>query len=298
MEKDLVSVIIPTYNRAHLLKKTIESVQSQSYPHWELIVVDDGSSDNTKGLMEEIMRLDGRIIYKRLELNRGANHCRNLGLRLAEGDYVNFLDSDDFFKTDKLQKQMRVFSEFPQADIVLCPSQVILPDASTVPAYTPIESSEGTMVENYITKKIAWPTLCPLWRKSFLDRVGFFNEDLTNSQEFEFTVRALCRHPNIRFLSEALCYVSDDKSDPVRIHNTFKNNKTHKGINIASLQSKILSRIFVERTVKENNMFSWKLRRYFVKFYGSFFKQVFRDHPFMISINLFYFFLRKRYLNA
>lgn len=104
-----VTVIIPTYNRALLLGRAIQSVLNQTYQDFELIVVDDASSDNT----EEVVRsfADPRIHYLRHEKNRGAAVARNTGIEASQGGYMAFLDSDDEWLADKLEKQMKVFED-------------------------------------------------------------------------------------------------------------------------------------------------------------------------------------------
>lgn len=90
------SVIIPTYNRAALLPRAVASVQAQSYPHWELIIVDDGSTDHTRTLAEAYARQDGRVRYVWQE-NKGRGGVRNTGIAQAQGQYLCFLDDDDYY---------------------------------------------------------------------------------------------------------------------------------------------------------------------------------------------------------
>lgn len=94
----LVSIIIPTYNRAHLIGETLDSVLAQTYQNWECIVVDDGSSDDTNALMKTYCEQDSRFRYyhRPKERKKGGNICRNIGIDKAQGDFISFLDSDDF----------------------------------------------------------------------------------------------------------------------------------------------------------------------------------------------------------
>lgn len=104
-----VSVIIPFYNRLDLLFEAIESVLDQTYKNWELILIDDGSTDDIHELLEFIKR-DQRIIYKRQD-HKGVSSARNLGIKIASGDYIAFLDSDDLFLPEKLELQLRYMME-------------------------------------------------------------------------------------------------------------------------------------------------------------------------------------------
>lgn len=102
---DLVSIIMPSYNTGRFIKETIESVLAQSYPVWELIIVDDCSTDNTDDVVNQYLA-DERIRYIKNDTNSGAAVSRNRALREAKGKWISFLDSDDLWEPDKLQKQI------------------------------------------------------------------------------------------------------------------------------------------------------------------------------------------------
>lgn len=102
---DLVSIIMPSYNTGHFIKETIESVLAQSYPAWELIIVDDCSTDDTDNVVSQYIA-DKRIRYIKNDTNSGAAVSRNRALREAKGKWIAFLDSDDLWEADKLQKQI------------------------------------------------------------------------------------------------------------------------------------------------------------------------------------------------
>ena len=106
MKNPLVSVIIPTYNRKHLLKEALGSVFSQTYKNLQVIVVDDGSTDNTQDIISDFK--DKRITYIK-QGHRGASSARNKGIENAKGEYTAFLDSDDRWLPTKIEKQMDVF---------------------------------------------------------------------------------------------------------------------------------------------------------------------------------------------
>ena len=98
-----ISIIIPTYNRGYSILKSIKSVLNQTYKNFEILIIDDGSNDNTKDL---ILNLDdSRIKYIKLKNNKGASFARNIGIQKASGKYISFLDSDDIYRQDKLEKQ-------------------------------------------------------------------------------------------------------------------------------------------------------------------------------------------------
>ena len=101
------SVIIPTYNRANLISKAIKSVLYQTYKNWELIVIDDGSTDNTKDIVEEFQKEDNRIIYLK-QKNKERSAARNNGIRNSKGDFICFLDSDDLYHKSHLEEFIKL----------------------------------------------------------------------------------------------------------------------------------------------------------------------------------------------
>lgn len=107
MSEQLVSIITPTYNCAKFIARTLDSVQAQTYKNWEMIIVDDCSQDNTKEIVEEYIKNDPRIKYHLLEENSGAAVARTKAMKLANGVYMAFLDSDDIWTSDKLERQIK-----------------------------------------------------------------------------------------------------------------------------------------------------------------------------------------------
>lgn len=108
--KDLVSIIVPVYNAAQYIRETIESVLGQSYCEWELLLVDDGSKDASCKIMEEYAKKDERIRVIRKE-NEGAAKARNTGVEMANGKYIAYLDADDLWTSDKLEKEVAFAKE-------------------------------------------------------------------------------------------------------------------------------------------------------------------------------------------
>lgn len=111
MSEKLVSIITPTYNCAKFISRTIDSVRAQTYHNWEMIIVDDCSGDNTREIVEEYIKSDPRIKYYLLETNSGAAVARTTAMKLAEGSYMAFLDSDDVWMPDKLERQISWMQE-------------------------------------------------------------------------------------------------------------------------------------------------------------------------------------------
>lgn len=106
MEEDLVSIVTPTYNCGKFIAETIESVIEQTYKNWEMIIVDDCSKDDTQTIVGKYIKNNKRIKYIKFEKNQGAAIARNVAIKEAKGKYIAFLDSDDLWSKDKLEKQI------------------------------------------------------------------------------------------------------------------------------------------------------------------------------------------------
>ena len=122
MDSPLVSVIIPTYNGSRFIKESIQSVLDQTYPNIEIIVVDDGSTDNTPAIVKSIA--DPRIIHIR-QANSGVSMARNHGIDISHGDYIAFLDHDDLWLPHKLEKQMPFFKQNPMLALIYSDTFII-----------------------------------------------------------------------------------------------------------------------------------------------------------------------------
>ncbi len=201
----LVSIIIPTYNRAHLIEETLNSIIEQTYKDWECIIVDDGSSDHTLEVLKSFEIKEPRIkAYKRpANKPKGANACRNHGWSLAKGDYIKFFDSDDVMKPHFIKNQVKHLNANPKLDFCASYWEVWYADGSTMKnkPYTDIDYRENP-VKSYLLESHIFPTPAPLWRKAFLDTVDAFNEDLQRGQEADFHFNIMCKSPQYEFVED------------------------------------------------------------------------------------------------
>jgi len=115
--KPKVSIIIPVYNREDYIGETINSVLNQDYENFEIILVDDASSDNSNAVMQKFADDEDRVILLKNTLNKGRSGSVNVGLEKANGDYITFLDSDDLFSEERLKKQVRFMQENSDVDM-------------------------------------------------------------------------------------------------------------------------------------------------------------------------------------
>jgi len=202
MNRPLVSVVVPTYNRAALLPRAVESVVAQSLADWELILVDDGSVDRTPDVVEGYAaRLKDRLVYVR-QPNRGSSAARNRGIDAARGDFVAFLDSDDEFRRDKLERQVDLFRRQPDLGLVYSDYSLMdteghdlgrafdrkFPLARTVPCQevTPrgfacTESLFDRLIRGYFVS-----TITGMVRREVLGRKIRFEESIAYAEEWLF----------------------------------------------------------------------------------------------------------------
>jgi len=230
MKNDLVSVIIPTYNRAVRCKAAVESVLVQTHGNVEVIVIDDGSKDNTR---EVIRGLDKRVIYI-CQANAGVSAARNTGLEAATGNYIAFLDSDDSWLPWKLEAQLRVLQAFPEAGMVWSDMVAVDENGNTIhesyiklmyAAYLYFDREKHFRVskelvdvwegcpERYSNKKcysgniFSWMfmgslvhTSTVLLRRDRQKKVGLFDEGLIKSgEDYDFHFRT-CREGDVAFI--------------------------------------------------------------------------------------------------
>jgi len=209
-----ISVILPTYNRAGVLPRAIESVLQQSEADFELIIVDDGSTDETTGVLESIE--DSRIQVVRSEINQGGNWARNRGLERARADFVSFLDSDDIYFPEKLEVTLRLFFENPDVDVWLdsfvCRDERGRgkPDKLTV---NPNGCFGADFRSGLFERTIAKPTTAMSMRREAIFEVGLFDESLRRRQDFDLILRLSKDH--VCMTTDRVLWVKHDTPDGI-----------------------------------------------------------------------------------
>jgi glycosyltransferase involved in cell wall biosynthesis len=182
---NLISVIIPTYNRENFIKETIDSVLNQTYKNIEILIVDDGSTDNTREIIESIN--DPRIIYIYQD-NTGASASRNTGIKNAKGEYVAFLDSDDSWLPDKLEKQIKFIQNNPQIDI--CGGWILQFDEKSNKIWKLYSEPSDIKAYNLFNNPLFQTTV--LLKKEVLYEYNvFYNPEYKSSNDYDFFSRLL-----------------------------------------------------------------------------------------------------------
>lgn len=204
----MVSIIIPTYNRENVIERAINSILKQTYTSYEIIVVDDGSADNTKDVIEKIQ--DSRIRYIALQENQGVAHARNIGIQGAKYEYIAFLDSDDEWLPNKLELQMmKMLNASEKYGLVYCRMSGLLRDGKNrfvCPHQDYVkEILEGDLFKPLLMQNVIG-TPAMLVRKECLEQVGGFKEALKCLEDWELILR-IAKKWKIGFVDKILVEV-------------------------------------------------------------------------------------------
>ncbi len=186
----LVSILTPSFNREDLVAETLDSVLAQTWPHWEMLVVDDGSTDRTKEIVAEYAARDSRIrIFDRTWQPKGACTCRNEGVAMCDGDYVMFLDTDDIIEPFCLENRVRAMEADPELDFAIFPGLMFEHTPHDLGLWWNIEKPEDELTRQFRQDAIAQGTGV-LWRKESFVRIGMWNLELMLWQDIELFFRA------------------------------------------------------------------------------------------------------------
>ena len=183
-----VTVIIPTYNRVSFLVEAINSVLEQSFPDYELIVVDDGSTDGTAQMIKEYAEV--RYYFQQ---NRGVSAARNLGIKQAKGELISFLDSDDLWLKDKLVRQVDFFANHPSA-FVSQTEEIWLRNGRRHNPKKKHKKHSGYILKDCLPLCIISPTAVMLRRQVF-EKVGLFDESFPVCEDYDFWLRVARLYP-------------------------------------------------------------------------------------------------------
>jgi glycosyltransferase involved in cell wall biosynthesis len=212
----LISIIMPTYNAARFIGKAVDSVLAQTYPHWELIIVDDASSDDTEAIVNAYN--DSRIRYTKVSRIGHPAGVRNTGLRMAQGDYIAFLDSDDLYFPETLEKLLQPLQDKPELVAAYGFSFNIDEHENPLPGTIALQPKENPKSgeaayypstdyshcwKNIVTSNISCLLPALMLRRSTQQTIGFFNESLCGPEDYEFYVRLfLHNHAGVQVLSD------------------------------------------------------------------------------------------------
>lgn len=216
----LVSIVIPAYNYGFVLTETIENLLLQSYPYWEAIIVDDGSTDNTRDIVERFTSTDQRIRYVFQE-NSGVSAARNNGIRLSKGKYIQFLDADDLLSKDKLNIQTAFMESHPFVDMSYTNHLYFENDnpQKTYPDYERnnydwlprIDLKGFELIKQLMYSNIAVVS-SPMLKRELAIKAGGFPEDSRHTEDWEFWFLCAIHQARFTFLDHP------DAMTFIRIH--------------------------------------------------------------------------------
>ena len=182
-----ISVVIPTYNRKHYIRQCIESVLCQTLPVYEIIIVDDGSTDDTIGVISDYIK-SGTIKYLHQD-NAGVSAARNAGFALSSGTHIAFLDSDDLWKCAKIQEQVAFLKENPQIKFVHNDVELIDGNSSNIENIENRDFSAEGFCFDYVMQCCSINISSALIDRIILEHVGVFDTRLSGSEDYELMMR-------------------------------------------------------------------------------------------------------------
>lgn len=221
----VISVIIPAYNYGRYLSEAIESVFAQTFTDFELIIVDDGSTDDTAAVVREYLS-DPRVCYI-YQKNRGPSAARNTGIRLARGKYIALLDGDDVWMPLKLKKQIQLFEEAEDVVLIYCMVEHIDEIGNKLLHISWPHKMGATYKDLMYMPWVVGSSSSVLIKKSTFDEVGVFDESMTSVEDTDMWIRIL-RHHKCAYVNEVLVKIRKHlRSSQTDLKRMEKNNLLH-----------------------------------------------------------------------
>ena len=258
INKGLVSIIIPTFNRADLLVETLDSILEQTYKNWECIIVDDGSTDDTESLVSKYSSVYSRIVYHKRPKNyaSGGNGARNYGLDRSKGEFVNWFDSDDIMHPDFLSEHLAFLVSSPFSfSVCKCNQFSTNQSESKNFEIQAIKSDDPFM--DYISDKIKVMTPSSVFKTDFIRSNSYrFNEKLKAAQEWEFYTKIFADHSTYETIDKVLVSLRQHP-EGMSYNPKIINDRTYHYIR---------ARKFVKSFLEEKNRYSPAIDRVFQDF--------------------------------
>lgn len=222
MPSPVVSIVTPSFNRAEIVHETAASIFNQSYPDWEWVIVDDGSTDNSWEVLQSFAQKDTRVkIFKRDREPKGACTCRNIAVSKSTGEYVMFLDTDDLLAKHCLQQRVASMLQNPECDFVIFPMLLFKKTQDDLNLLWNIDKEEDDLLRVLKGDAVCQGT-GPLWKKSSFQQLGMWSEELKLWQDVELHIRSFL-HPvtykkRLDLKPDVYLRISDDSLSRVGYH--------------------------------------------------------------------------------
>lgn len=206
----MVSVIIATYNYARYISEAIYSLQQQTFKDWECIIVDDGSTDNTREVVNEIIKNENRVSYHAIK-NSGPSVARNAGVGLSKGNYILFLDADDLLQSDKILSHVTAFALDANLDVAYGDVRYFNDGDKNHDNYffslhknkkqwIPVFSGNGRDLESKVLRENIMVTSSPLFKKEALLKIGLFDTVLKKLEDWELFQRMIFANLKLQYI--------------------------------------------------------------------------------------------------
>jgi glycosyltransferase involved in cell wall biosynthesis len=205
MTKNLISVVVPVHNREELVIETIESLLAQTSDRWELLLVDDYSSDDSWNTISHYASLYNNIFaHLNDTCNKGANSVRNIGMDHATYDWVMFLDSDDLLAPNCIEERLQILKSVPGKDFYVYGTRKFKRVMGDSPLHVNVLDKPGEdHLKRFLNLDHPWLSTGVLWRKSYLEKCGKWRENLPSWQDWELHIRVLTTNPSYTVIETA-----------------------------------------------------------------------------------------------
>lgn len=188
-KSNLISIIMSVYNDDKYLEESIKSILFQTYINWELIIIDDYSTDNSKNIIKKYINKDKRIKLLENDKNKGLPKSLNKGIRHSSGNYIVRMDADDISKNIRLEKQLNFIKKNSNVDVLGSGAEIIDINNKKL-GIIKMEENHSEIIKNISSKNIFFhPSV--MIKKSFFNKVGFYNENLRKGQDLELWIRGI-----------------------------------------------------------------------------------------------------------
>lgn len=258
LNNHLVSIIIPVFNRINIIKETLKSVIGQTHNNWELLLIDDGSTDGTYEHLVQLVKEDKRVVlHKRDKFPKGASTCRNIGIDLAKGDYIIFLDSDDILTSTCLENRVKMFDKHPECDFLIFSSLIFTDYPGDSDILWNIDKHSDD-IQRFLDLDVPWQTTASFWKRGSILKLGYWDDKTSAWEDMDFHIRALIFGFKYQRINQEPDYY-------YRVANSDKLSKNDK--TIQQLYSRIILIENIVNYLKENNLLKEPYKERVTKFY-------------------------------
>ena len=231
--KNKITVIVPCFNQGKFLDNSLGSIYNQTYSKWECLIIDDGSTDDTKDIALSWCQIDSRFIYQ-YQVNKGLSSARNIGLQISSGDYIQFLDADDYLVGEKLNRSIEIMKMQSETDIVITNFKMFSDNVkNTTLPFCDLDAHQYNLESILFNweKKFSIPIHCALFKSELFENFRF-PEELRAKEDWVMWLSMFKENPNYFYLDEQLVLYREH-SDNMTKNQLLMNSEMHKALSIA-----------------------------------------------------------------